>query len=119
VTRSHTRVLRCDGCRVLLCVAEIVEHACSSPTILMGETVENVATNTDTYSYRQVLLPATCNASDCPHELQVPAVCVWLYAAAGSMCWHHAVQFPGHDPPVDVSVGQRVWQHVRVEAKRA
>jgi len=34
---------------------EVVEHACSIPTIQMGETVENVGRNIDTYSYRQPL----------------------------------------------------------------
>lgn len=34
---------------------EVVEHACSVPSLLMGETVENVASKVDTYSYTQPL----------------------------------------------------------------
>jgi len=34
---------------------EVVEHACSAATLSMGETVENVSRNIDTYSYRQPL----------------------------------------------------------------
>jgi len=34
---------------------EVVEHACSAGTLMMGETVENLATSVDTYSYRQPL----------------------------------------------------------------
>ena len=34
---------------------EVVEHACSVPSIIMGETAENLAANVDTYSYRQPL----------------------------------------------------------------
>ena len=34
---------------------EVVEHACSIPTLMMGETVENVARAVDTYSYIQPL----------------------------------------------------------------
>lgn len=34
---------------------EVVEHACSTGTLMMGETVENLATSVDTYSYRQPL----------------------------------------------------------------
>lgn len=34
---------------------EVVEHACSTGTVVMGETVENVGKNIDTYSYRQPL----------------------------------------------------------------
>ena len=36
--------------------AEVVEHSCSIPSIIMGETNENLAKYTDTYSYRQVPL---------------------------------------------------------------
>jgi len=32
-----------------------VEHACALASHLMGETVENVSRNIDTYSYRQPL----------------------------------------------------------------
>eukprot|EP01094_Clydonella_sp_ATCC50884_P020923 TRINITY_DN4470_c0_g1_i1.p1 TRINITY_DN4470_c0_g1~~TRINITY_DN4470_c0_g1_i1.p1 ORF type:complete len:527 (-),score=169.70 TRINITY_DN4470_c0_g1_i1:202-1782(-) len=34
---------------------EVVEHACGMGTHIMGETVENVGSNVDTYSYRQPL----------------------------------------------------------------
>ncbi|NSL87137.1 CoA-acylating methylmalonate-semialdehyde dehydrogenase [Chitinophaga sp. Mgbs1] len=34
---------------------EVVEHACNIPTLMMGETVENVARGVDTYSYVQPL----------------------------------------------------------------
>ncbi len=34
---------------------EVVEHACNIPSLLMGETVENVATGVDTYSNIQAL----------------------------------------------------------------
>lgn len=34
---------------------EVVEHACNIPSLMMGETVENVATAIDTYSYTQPL----------------------------------------------------------------
>jgi malonate-semialdehyde dehydrogenase (acetylating)/methylmalonate-semialdehyde dehydrogenase len=34
---------------------EVVEHACSAATLMMGETVENVSKNVDIYSYLQPL----------------------------------------------------------------
>lgn len=34
---------------------EVVEHACNIPSLVMGETVENVANGIDTYSYTQAL----------------------------------------------------------------
>ncbi len=36
-------------------VLEVVEHSCSVASLAMGETVENVSKNVDTYSYRQPL----------------------------------------------------------------
>jgi len=36
-------------------VAEVVEHACTAPSLLMGETAENLSANVDTYTYRQPL----------------------------------------------------------------
>lgn len=34
---------------------EVVEHACSAATLMMGETAENVSKNVDIYSYLQPL----------------------------------------------------------------
>jgi malonate-semialdehyde dehydrogenase (acetylating) / methylmalonate-semialdehyde dehydrogenase len=34
---------------------EVIEHACNIPTLMMGETVENVARSIDSYSYQQPL----------------------------------------------------------------
>lgn len=34
---------------------EVVEHACSTPSLIMGETAENLSSYVDTYSYRQPL----------------------------------------------------------------
>jgi malonate-semialdehyde dehydrogenase (acetylating)/methylmalonate-semialdehyde dehydrogenase len=39
----------------LLIIAEVVEHACSVPSLVMGETAENLSTNVDTYTFRQPL----------------------------------------------------------------
>jgi malonate-semialdehyde dehydrogenase (acetylating) / methylmalonate-semialdehyde dehydrogenase len=34
---------------------EVIEHACSVGTLMMGETLGNLAAHVDTYSYRQPL----------------------------------------------------------------
>ena len=34
---------------------EVIEFACSAPTLIMGETVENVASKVNTYSYKQAI----------------------------------------------------------------
>jgi malonate-semialdehyde dehydrogenase (acetylating)/methylmalonate-semialdehyde dehydrogenase len=39
----------------LLIIAEVVDHACSVPSLIMGETAENLSTNVDTYTFRQPL----------------------------------------------------------------
>lgn len=57
---------------------EIVEHACGTATLQMGETVENVAKNMDTYSYRQ---PLGVVAGICPFNF--PAMIpLWMFPLA-------------------------------------
>jgi acyl-CoA reductase-like NAD-dependent aldehyde dehydrogenase len=41
--------------RIIIIRLEVVEHSCSAATLMMGETVENVSKNVDTYSYKQPL----------------------------------------------------------------
>lgn len=54
---------------------EVVEHAASFNSIAMGETMENVATNVDIYSYR---VPLGVCAGICPFNF--PAMCpLWMY----------------------------------------
>ena len=48
------------GAAVVGC-AEVVEHSISIPSLIMGETNENLAKYTDTYSFRQVGdVPMSC-----------------------------------------------------------
>lgn len=57
---------------------EVVEHSCSSASLLMGETVENVSRNIDTYSYKQPL--GVC-AGICPFNF--PAMIpLWMFPLA-------------------------------------
>jgi len=42
---------------------EVVEHSCALASHMMGETVENVSRNIDTYSFRQ---PLGVTAGICP-----------------------------------------------------
>jgi len=57
---------------------EVVEHACSTASLLMGETVENVSRNIDTYSYRQ---PIGVAAGICPFNF--PAMIpLWMFPLA-------------------------------------
>lgn len=57
---------------------EIVEHAASMGTLIMGETVENVSAHMDTYSYRQ---PLGVTAGICPFNF--PAMIpLWMFPMA-------------------------------------
>ena len=42
---------------------QVIEHACSIPTLMMGETVPGVAKDLDTYSYR---IPLGVTGGICP-----------------------------------------------------
>ncbi|KAI9905328.1 hypothetical protein PsorP6_013547 [Peronosclerospora sorghi] len=54
---------------------EVVEHTCGAATLMMGETVENLATSLDTYSYKQPL--GVC-AGICPFNF--PAMIpLWMF----------------------------------------
>ena len=57
---------------------EIVEHSASGPSLLMGESLENVSTHMDTYSYKQPL--GVC-AGICPFNF--PAMIpLWMFPMA-------------------------------------
>ena len=57
---------------------EVVEHACSMGSLQMGETVNNVSTHMDTYSYRQ---PLGVTAGICPFNF--PAMIpLWMFPMA-------------------------------------
>jgi hypothetical protein len=76
----HSRSLSFYLCVcVAMGVVEVVEHACSIPTLLMGEYLQTVATDMDTYSMRQ---PLGVTAGICPyvrtHTAAFRRVFVWM-----------------------------------------
>lgn len=73
---------------------EVVEHACSIPTIIMGETQENVAANMDTFSIRQPL--GVC-AGICPFNFPAMIPC-WMFAPA-LVCGNTFVVKPSERTP--------------------
>lgn len=74
---------------------EVVEFACSLPTLLMGETVENVASEIDTYSLRQPL--GVC-AGICPFNF--PAMIpLWMFPLAIA-CGNTFVLKPSEQVPL-------------------
>lgn len=74
---------------------EVVEFACSIPTLLMGETVENVASNVDTISIRQPL--GVC-AGICPFNF--PAMIpLWMFPLA-TACGNSFILKPSEQVPL-------------------
>ncbi len=74
---------------------EVVEHACSLPTLLMGETAENVARGVDAYSIRQPL--GVC-AGICPFNF--PAMIpLWMFPLAAA-CGNTFVLKPSEQTPL-------------------
>jgi len=57
---------------------EVIEHACSAGTLMQGETLENVSSHMDLYSYRQ---PLGVTAGVCPFNF--PAMIpLWMWPMA-------------------------------------
>eukprot|EP00301_Raphidiophrys_heterophryoidea_P009832 c14835_g1_i1.p1 GENE.c14835_g1_i1~~c14835_g1_i1.p1 ORF type:complete len:529 (-),score=143.41 c14835_g1_i1:84-1451(-) len=74
---------------------EVVEHSCSTATLMMGETSENVAANVDLYSFRQPL--GVC-AGICPFNF--PAMIpLWMFPLAAA-CGNSFVLKPSERVPM-------------------
>ena len=54
ISHEHGKSIK-DGRGDVFRGYEVVEHACSLSSLMMGETVENVSKNIDIYSYRKPL----------------------------------------------------------------
>ena len=73
---------------------EVVEHSCSAATISMGETIENVSRNVDTYSFRQ---PIGVCAGITPFNF--PAMIpLWMFPLA-TVCGNTFVLKPSERDP--------------------
>ena len=60
---------------VFVILAEVVEHTCGAASLMMGETLGNLASSLDTYSYKQPL--GVC-AGICPFNF--PAMIpLWMF----------------------------------------
>tara|TARA_B110000208_G_C11747316_1_gene422187 strand:- start:58 stop:1620 length:1563 start_codon:yes stop_codon:yes gene_type:complete len=73
---------------------EVVEHCASVPTLMMGETLGNVATNLDTYSYNQPL-GVTCGITPFNFPAMIP---LWMFPLAIS-CGNTSLMKPSERVP--------------------
>ena len=74
---------------------EVVEHACALPSLMMGESAENVARNVDTYSIHQPL--GVC-AGVCPFNF--PAMIpLWMFPLAVA-CGNAFILKPSEQTPL-------------------
>lgn len=87
---------------------EVIEHSCSVGSLAMGETIENVSKNIDTYSYRQ---PLGVAAGVAPFNFpaMIPMYAPTLFVApppSSSVTFHQ----------VDVPYGHHMRQHFPAQA---
>lgn len=81
---------------------EVVEHACSTTTLQMGETQQNVAKNMDIYSFRE---PLGVTAGICPFNF--PAMIpLWMYPMAIAAGNTMLIKPSELDPSAGVMVSQ-------------
>lgn len=74
---------------------EVVEHSCSMGTLLQGETIENVSTHMDLYSYKQ---PLGVTAGICPFNF--PAMIpLWMFPMAIT-CGNTMIMKPSERVPL-------------------
>lgn len=74
---------------------EVVEHACNIPSLLMGETVENVANQVDTYSVTQPL-GVTLGITPFNFPAMIP---LWMYPLA-TACGNTMILKPSEQVPL-------------------
>ncbi len=75
-------------------ILEVVEHTCGAATLMMGETLGNLASSLDTYSYKQPL--GVC-AGICPFNF--PAMIpLWMFPV-GIVCGNTYVLKPSEKDP--------------------
>lgn len=74
---------------------EVVEHACSIPSLIMGETVENVARGVDTYSMVQPL-GVTLGITPFNFPAMIP---LWMYPLA-TACGNAMILKPSEQVPL-------------------
>lgn len=74
---------------------EVVEHACNIPTLLMGETLENVASGVDTYSISQPL-GVTLGITPFNFPAMIP---LWMFPLA-TACGNTMILKPSEQVPL-------------------
>ena len=74
---------------------EVVEHAYSTPSLIMGETIQTVSKNIDTYSYREPL--GVC-AGICPFNFPV-MIPLWMFPLAAA-CGNTYILKPSEKVPL-------------------
>ncbi len=89
----------------------MVEHSCSIPSIIMGETNENLAKYTDTYSYRQVH-----TSSSRPHTLFARSHCLLAHTVCPLTLFARTHCLPACTYVLTSVDGSRVRRWARVAA---
>eukprot|EP01116_Phalansterium_solitarium_P005407 TRINITY_DN16_c0_g1_i1.p1 TRINITY_DN16_c0_g1~~TRINITY_DN16_c0_g1_i1.p1 ORF type:complete len:526 (-),score=119.20 TRINITY_DN16_c0_g1_i1:139-1716(-) len=88
---------------------EVVEHACSTATLMMGETLENVSRNIDTYSYR-VPIGVTAGITPFNFPAMIP---LWMFPLS-MVCGNTFVLKPSERDPGAAMLLARLAQEAGV-----
>eukprot|EP00160_Parvularia_atlantis_P017824 Unigene62_Nuclearia_a/m.248 Unigene62_Nuclearia_a/g.248 ORF Unigene62_Nuclearia_a/g.248 Unigene62_Nuclearia_a/m.248 type:complete len:527 (-) Unigene62_Nuclearia_a:15-1595(-) len=106
ITEEQGKVLA-DASGDVLRGLQVVEHACSIPTLLQGETLGNVTTDMDMYSYR---VPLGVCAGVCPFNF--PAMIpLWMFPLAIA-CGNTFVLKPSERDPTAAMMLVKLAQEV-------
>lgn len=92
---------------------EVVEHACSLPSLILGDIAENLATNVDTYTLRQ---PLGVTAGVCPFNFGA-MIPLWTIAMS-SACGNSTIIKPSERVPGVVMRLSELAQQVRAGVMR-
>lgn len=84
---------------------EVVEHSLSAPSLMMGETLEQLSTSVDTYSYRQPL-GVVAGVSPFNFPAMIP---LWMYPLA-VVCGNTFVLKPSEKDPGASTVLAELWR---------
>jgi malonate-semialdehyde dehydrogenase (acetylating)/methylmalonate-semialdehyde dehydrogenase len=84
---------------------EVVEHSLSAPTLMMGETLEQLSTSVDTYSYRQPL-GVVAGVSPFNFPAMIP---LWMYPLA-VVCGNTFVLKPSEKDPGASTILADLWR---------
>ena len=97
---------------------KVVEQACSVTNLLIGENLVGVSKDMDLTCHRSTLTTLSSQVFNWIEKVKPPIITSTMQDPVGCVRWHCPLQFPCHDPPLDVPNGSHLWQHLYNEGMR-